>query len=50
MIGLISKLFGGNKSEKDVKKILAQCGKDQWILLPVPISQQRPIEKQNTGI
>lgn len=27
MIGAISKLFGGNKSEKDVKKILPQVEK-----------------------
>ena len=27
MLGLISKIFGGNKSEKDVKKITPQVGK-----------------------
>ena len=29
MIGFISKLFGGNKSEKDVKKIHPVVAKDQ---------------------
>ena len=27
MIGVLSKIFGGNKSEKDVKKITPQVGK-----------------------
>ena len=34
MIGFISKIFGGNKSEKDVKKIEPDCCKRSTSILP----------------
>ena len=50
MIGFISKLFGGNKSEKDIKIIQPRVERNQPVCGSLPIPFQRRIESKNGRI